>query len=139
MRRDKPDAATDAIVKGLRAAGLSVEYIPGGNGRPDLLVGWRMRWMLLLEIKTGNEKLKPNQVAWHAKWRGLAPVVVRSLDEGFAAVNAVSGTTQFVPYGSTAPATFGLAPAPTCSSDNAADSPASSCPRKQRAKSSSQS
>ncbi len=70
----KVDANHGEIVEGLRAAGFSVDALPGGNGRPDLLVG-AYATNILLEIKQPGEKLNSLQKHWHAGWRGKAHVV----------------------------------------------------------------
>jgi hypothetical protein len=84
-RYDKRDANEPEIVRGLRAAGRSVELLPGGNGRPDLLVGWGRSHVLLMEVKTEDGDLESNQVDWHRRWRGLPVVVVRTVAEALRA------------------------------------------------------
>jgi hypothetical protein len=83
---DKRDAIELEIVQGLLAAGRSVERLPGSHGRPDLLVGWGRRHMVLMEVKDPDEgRMQANQIEWHRRWRGPPPVVVRSLEQALAA------------------------------------------------------
>lgn len=61
-----------------------------GSGTPDVLVGWGLSQMVLMEIKdaTGHRKkctLQDNQKAWHADWKGTPVIVVRSIPEALAA------------------------------------------------------
>ena len=88
MRRygEQRDANEPQIIEALEAMGCSVEQLPGGKGRPDLLVG-EPRYVsnLILEIKDGDKppskrKLNPRQVDWHANWKGQR-AVVRSVAE----------------------------------------------------------
>lgn len=81
---DKPDGPRAEIVKALRDAGCSVDLLPGGKGRPDLLIGHAgVNW--LLEVKALKGKLKAAQVVWHAVWRGQV-ATVRTVDEALVAV-----------------------------------------------------
>ena len=62
-----------------------------GKGVPDILVGCR-GINVLVEIKDGEKalskrQLNATQIAWHANWRGLTPVVISSSDEARALVN----------------------------------------------------
>jgi hypothetical protein len=79
MRAQQRDANEGAIVAALEAIGASVDRLPGGNGRPDLLVGYR-RENYALEIKDPNgppsrRKLNNWQRRWHAAWRGRVHIV----------------------------------------------------------------
>lgn len=81
MRRDaKTDANQAEVVKALRSIGASVQPLHQiGKGCPDLLVGYWGKNMLM-EVKDGakppsERKLTPDQVVWHAGWRGSVVVV----------------------------------------------------------------
>lgn len=79
MRAQKRDSNEAAIVQALVAAGCSVDPLPGGNGRPDLLVG-RAGATYLIEVKDpaatpAKRRLNPLQKKWHAEWRGRAHLV----------------------------------------------------------------
>jgi len=91
MRRAaKIDANQPDIVKALLDAGCSVHSLAAvGKGMPDLLVG-RCGANFLLEVKDGakppsERKLTPDQVEWHAAFRGQV-TVVHSVAEAFHAV-----------------------------------------------------
>jgi hypothetical protein len=86
------DANQARVVAALRRVGASVQPLHAvGKGVPDLLVGFRgVTW--LVECKDGSKrpssrKLTPDQVEWHAAWRGGPVAVV--LDE-FAAVEIIT-------------------------------------------------
>lgn len=90
MRRAaKIDANQAAIVSALRAAGATVQSLAAvGKGCPDLLVG-HQGTTYLMECKDGRKPpsgrlLTPDQIDWHAGWRGGACVVVNSPDEALA-------------------------------------------------------
>lgn len=80
MRRAaKIDRNQPEIVAALLAVGCSVDVLPGGNGRPDLLVGIAGT-NALLEVKDGSlppseRRLNALQKNWHANWKGKAHVV----------------------------------------------------------------
>jgi hypothetical protein len=84
MRRAHPegqkDRNHDEVVKWLKALGASVQSLTAiGDGAPDLLIGYR-GVNVLAEVKDGRleparRKLRPNQVKWHASWRGQVDVV----------------------------------------------------------------
>jgi hypothetical protein len=86
------------IVAALRAAGATVEHLHAvGGGCPDLLVGYRGA-NYLLEVKDGKKaaserKLNPDQVVWHAAWRGQK-VVVEDPEQALRAIGAPISTTQ---------------------------------------------
>ena len=85
MRAAKIDANQVEIVKALRQAGATVQSLASvGKGVPDLLVGFSSK-TALLEIKDGAkvksaQKLTPDQVGWHANWRGGTLATVDSVD-----------------------------------------------------------
>ena len=84
------------IVKALRAHGCDVLILAAvGNGCPDLLVSrpYYPYHYFLLEVKDGAKppsarKLTPDQVTFHAEWKG--PIhIVTSVDEALDAVGIV--------------------------------------------------
>ena len=96
MRRAaKIDRTQPDIVAALRSVGASVQSLASvGGGVPDLLVGFCGQ-TLLIECKDGalppsGQALTPDQIAWHAAWRGLPVWVIRSADE---ALEALKGET----------------------------------------------
>lgn len=86
MRRARRTDGNQAeIVAALREAGRFVEVLSDvGRGVPDLLVAWSGR-SLLMEVKMPKEKLTPDQIDWHRRWKGPAVAVVRSPFEALAA------------------------------------------------------
>lgn len=82
MRRAaKVDANQSQIVDALRSCGASVQPLHMvGGGVPDLLVGYRNR-TALIEVKDSQQppskrQLTPDQLDWHAAWRGGTLAVV---------------------------------------------------------------
>lgn len=71
MRAQKRDANEPEIIAALEAAGCTVDQLPGGSGRPDLLVGDpQTRLPLLMEVKMPlKATLNPLQKKYHA-WSG---------------------------------------------------------------------
>lgn len=59
-RRDGPESA---VVEYLKRAGALVHRL-SGTGVPDLLVGYRGRW-LLFEVKAATGRLQPAQLLFH--------------------------------------------------------------------------
>ena len=50
--------------------GATVQILSAvGKGCPDLLVGYK-GMNILLEVKTGNGKLTPDQITWPGGWDG---------------------------------------------------------------------
>lgn len=95
MRRSaRTDANHAAVVKRLRAIGASVEDLSAvGGGCHDLAVGYHGR-NIFLEVKDGTKppsarKLTPDQLDWHARWRGQV-TVVESADEAERVVFALT-------------------------------------------------
>lgn len=107
-RAARRDANEPAIVEALRAAGASVEIIGEGEGRPDLMVGYRGN-TFHLEVKNplgprggksgggasrpgqgGDGVLTEAQRDWWAAWKGAPPVIVRTPAEALAAIGATS-------------------------------------------------
>ena len=97
MRRAaRVDENQSTIVKALRAHGCDVLSLAAvGNGCPDLLVSrpYYPRHYFLLEVKDGAKppsarKLTPDQLKFHAEWKG--PIhVVTSVQEALDAVGIV--------------------------------------------------
>jgi hypothetical protein len=91
-RHGKRDGNHIAIVKALRAIGVSVlDLASVGRGCPDLLVATR-RGSMLMEIKDGSlppsrRRLTDDEEAFLAEWRGPA-AVVGSVREAVAALEA---------------------------------------------------
>ena len=92
----KPDANHAKIVKALLGAGCDVLDLKAvGNGAPDLLVCMPCypHRLALIEVKDGEKppsarKLTPDQVEFHARWKG--PIhIVTSVDEALDAVGIV--------------------------------------------------
>lgn len=85
-RRDSNEAA---IVDALRKMGCSVEYL-SGKGTPDLLVGYRDRYLVLAEVKLREGILTADQVNWITSWNGPDPVILRSVEDALALVNRLT-------------------------------------------------
>jgi hypothetical protein len=93
VRRVRRDTNHAAIADALRKAGRSVLDLSAvGGGCPDMLVGWGLAHMVLLEIKfprtdrkSSDHPVTENQVEWHRAWRGAPVAVVRSVAEALAA------------------------------------------------------
>jgi hypothetical protein len=75
--RAKRDVSEKLIVDALRKCGWSVEYLSLPDG-PDLLCG-RDGVNHLIEVKTGNKKLKLGQAKWHREWNGAPVQVLRDV------------------------------------------------------------
>lgn len=94
MRAARIDANQPEIVAALRKAGCTVQHLHSvGKGCPDLLVG-RAGVNYLIEVKDGakrpsDQKLTPDQVAWHSVWHGQVSVV-NTVDGALAAVGLMS-------------------------------------------------
>lgn len=69
MRAQKRDANEPELVDTLEALGCTVDRLPGGAGRPDLLVGFRGH-TILIEVKVPGEELNALQKKFHREWRG---------------------------------------------------------------------
>lgn len=77
----KRDAIHGQVVDVFRKMGLSVyDAAHAGNGFPDLVVG-ALGSTYLVELKTGKARLRANQEAFAASWRGAPVVVLRSVTE----------------------------------------------------------
>lgn len=94
MRAAKADANQREVVAALRAVGCSVSSLHRvGDGVPDLLVGYRGH-TLLIEVKDGTKPpsarmLTPDQLAWHAAWRGGPLAVVDGVEAALRVVRCV--------------------------------------------------
>lgn len=94
-RKAKVDENQAEIVSALRLVGCSVLPLHAvGSGVPDLLVTDKNKDTFLMEIKDGAKppsarKLTPDQVDFHASWRGRI-VVVTSVREAMEAVGISS-------------------------------------------------
>ena len=83
--RRKVDTVQAPIVEALRKVGCSVQSLCiVGKGCPDLLVA-RAGKVYLMEVKTGNAKLTPDELMWHTTWRSTV-WIVRSVQEALKAV-----------------------------------------------------
>ena len=96
MRRAaKVDANQPEIVAALRRVGADVFSLAAvGEGIPDLLVGFRGT-TVLIEIKDGAKppsarQLTPDQIKWHAAWRGGRCVVASSVTDALAAIGVTA-------------------------------------------------
>lgn len=85
---DHPDGNRMVIVQALRAAGVTVDLLPGGKGRPDLMCG-RKGVNYLLEVKRPKGKLRPEQIQWHTTWLGQV-CVVRCVADALRAVGLLA-------------------------------------------------
>ena len=71
-----PDLVQFDIVQDLRATGCSVAILTAvGGGFPDLLSA-RNGVNVLMELKTDNKKLNPDQIEWQDEWK--APIYIIS-------------------------------------------------------------
>ena len=87
-RHGKTDNNQTEIVAGLRAVGASVTSLADlGHGVPDLLVGHHGE-TFLMEVKTPEGSLTPDQVEYNQTWRGRTIMVVRSVED---AIKRVTG------------------------------------------------
>ena len=84
----KVDANQEEIVKAMRQIGAKVTSLARlGHGVSDLLVSFRQRW-LVMEVKTADGKLTPDEKEWVGDQR--APVyIVRSPLEAVAILQSV--------------------------------------------------
>jgi hypothetical protein len=86
----RTDDNQQEIIKAIRSLGASVQSLHKvGQGCPDLLCAVA-EFCFLVEVKDGSkppskQKLTPDQVDWHSKWR--SPVYI---------VNSVQGAVDLV-------------------------------------------
>lgn len=89
-RTGRVDGNQSDLVRALTSAHWSVQTLAAvGGGVPDLLCGGNMpcvwcrrpnRSNLLIEAKTGNGTLTPDQERWHRDWRGQV-AIARTMEE----------------------------------------------------------
>jgi hypothetical protein len=89
MRRAaRVDANHAAIVAALRRLGCSVlDLSRVGDGCPDLLVGFRGR-NYLMELKYADGILTTDQHRFLRDWRGRPVLLIHSVEEAVAVLNA---------------------------------------------------
>lgn len=80
FRRERRDSTESEVVETLQICGWSVQRLPGGDGVPDLLCGKGGR-NVLAEVKAPKGKLRETQIEWAGRWRGGAPVLLRSRND----------------------------------------------------------
>lgn len=79
-RANKTDSNQAQMVSELRKLGISVTVTSSvGDGFPDLVVGWKGR-TVLVETKTLDGKLTPDQVKFFRDFKGDA-IVARASEE----------------------------------------------------------
>ena len=79
------DAVQPEIVAALRQIGASVTSLHAiGHGVCDILVGYQ-GVNYLLECKSARGRFTPDELYWHALWKGRI-AVVRSIGEALAAI-----------------------------------------------------
>ncbi len=89
------DANQAQIVDALRSCGASVQPLHMvGGGVPDLLVGYRNR-TALIEVKDGSQppskrQLTPDQLDWHAAWRGGTLAVVCDVESALRVLKVMA-------------------------------------------------
>ncbi len=77
----KTDQNQAEIVKATRELGASVVILASvGKGCPDILVGYKNKNYLFEIKKDSKQKLTPDQVVFHQKWKGQIHVII-NLDE----------------------------------------------------------
>jgi hypothetical protein len=82
---NRTDSNQTEIVQALRKVGVSVQPLTAVKaGCPDLLCGYRGHNQLL-EVKSDDGKLTPDQIDWKKNWRGSV-CVVRNIEEAIKAV-----------------------------------------------------
>lgn len=98
----RTDANQSTIVDALRKIGATVEIISDlGDGRPDLLVGYRGQ-NFLLEVKDGRKppsarKLTPKEQTFFETWRGSVHIVYSEID-AVTLVNHITVVDDGVPF-----------------------------------------
>ncbi len=86
-RAARRDDNEQAIVVALEQVG-AVVYRMDEEGVPDLLVGWCAR-TFLLEVKSATGTLTEAQEGFFLRWKGVAPVIVRTPMEALRAIGAI--------------------------------------------------
>lgn len=73
------------VINGLLQVGMTAKSIASvGGGVPDVIAGWR-GVTVLLEVKSGNNKLNAQEEEFAAKWAGSYAVVYNA-EEAIKAV-----------------------------------------------------
>lgn len=91
-RANRIDANHRLIADTFLSAGCSVQSLADiGNGCPDLLIAIDRHTTFVVEVKdplqpASKRRMKPKQIAWHAKWPG-ASFVVETPDQALRIVN----------------------------------------------------
>jgi hypothetical protein len=79
----KVDANQHDILKKCESVGISTQSIHiCGHGCPDAILGFNS-FSMVIEIKMPGEKLTPDEVAWHEKWKGQV-AIIHSFEEALA-------------------------------------------------------
>jgi Holliday junction resolvase len=86
-KRTRKDINQNEIVSAFKTLGCTVlDLHLVGGGCPDLLVGVN-GLNLLIEVKSGKNTLRQNQIDWAANWNGQS-AVVNTVDDVISIVNA---------------------------------------------------
>lgn len=90
MRRAaKIDTTQNEIVKAFREMGASVGILSAvGKGMTDLVIGYR-GLNVLIECKTGNKGLTPDQEKFHANWKGDVRIC-RNTDDAIGIIDSLN-------------------------------------------------
>jgi 5-methylcytosine-specific restriction endonuclease McrA len=87
-RAAKRDASEAAIVEYLRKAGWSVLKLSVEDG-PDFICGKLGVGNVLVEVKSGNAKLRPGQQKFRDEWKGDPVYVLRCIEDAMALERAI--------------------------------------------------
>ena len=91
-RRGKPDGNQAEIVEAYRGVGASVLSLAGlGDDAPDLLVGFRLNYLVEVKNPDGRDRLSDGQKVFHATWRGWPVAVVRTTEEALDVIGIKTG------------------------------------------------
>lgn len=89
MRAARSDANQAPIIEALRTVGATVRSLHRvGGGVPDLLVGYRSN-NYLLECKTEDGTLTPQQVEFGLTWKGRPMSIVHDEEEALKAIGVL--------------------------------------------------
>lgn len=91
------DRNAPALKRYAEALGLSVEVLPGGNGRPDWDVGgWGVDAKAEIkpalapgDVPPSASRLNKRQVEWHRTWRGAKPFILRTHEDVLAMAKTI--------------------------------------------------
>ena len=76
----RTDSNQSSIVAGLREFGASVaDTHIVGKGFPDIVVSYRLK-VYLMEIKSADGRLTPDEQKFHNEWRGII-YTVRTIEQ----------------------------------------------------------